>query len=335
MGQQLGFQMGQLSRQIAGLFTPEIQRATRFVQSLVDWMRSLTDTQRANIVRWLEAGAAAAIVAMVLPRVVSGVMAATTAIRALGLAIASGLSATGIGALLPLIGAIVSVVTALVVGTEAGRGALGRFFSFLSDVAAGFGRVFGPILTGIVGLVNRLTDAFDSTAGAVSDAFSGILDAFAPLGHALGTILDLIGAIAAPLLQIVVLIGSGIANALRPVIYLLSKVVDIVVTILEPAFRGLGLVIEGIAKAIAFITGQKIDLPKHVKPETPSRGGVAQAVGGMTSPESIYAQIAQASVQIGKSAQERQLDESRKQTQLLERIKAALGDNRKLAQEVS
>jgi phage-related protein len=327
IGAQFAFQMGVLSRNIAGLFQPEMQKAIDLIRSAVDWLRSLTDQQRANIVRWVEAAAAAALVAIALPRVVAGIILTVNALRALAVAITAGLSATGIGALLPLVGAIISIVSALVVGTEAGRGALGKFLGILSEFAAVVGRLLGPIFSAIGTVVGKITDAFEQVAGPVMAAIDSIAEALQPLFNVVGEIAKAFGDILAGAIRVLAVVVIDILTALRPFISFLAQLASVVLSAVVPVFKAFGAILSGIAKTLAYITGVKInwDTPKHKAPDASgNRRETAQNLGGFENLDAIYNRIAQASVQVGKPVAERQYDVAVASDTKLEQIKGIL-----------
>ena len=216
IGAQLAYQMGVLSRNIAGLFQPEMQKAIDLIRGAVEWMRSLTDAQRANIVRWIEAAAAAALVAIALPRVVSGIMAAVGAMKALTLA----LSGSGVGILLPIIGAVVSVIAALVAGTEVGRGALGKFLGIVTQIAGTLGRLFGPVFEAVGAVIGKLADVFEQVAPPILDAINSIIEAMQPLFDTIGEVAKSFGDVLAGGIRVLAVVIVDILAAYEAVRFL-------------------------------------------------------------------------------------------------------------------
>jgi hypothetical protein len=163
MGQVLGFQFQQLSRQIASLFLPEIKQVVNWLQQTVQWFRGLSGEQQANIKHWIEAGVAALGVVAVFPKVIAGMQFLGVAWKALSASFAVGLSATGIGALLPLLGLVAAGITAVLVGTDQGQSALKKMWGALMelgsafrDLGESFKPVFGVITDELTGFI-RLT----------------------------------------------------------------------------------------------------------------------------------------------------------------------------------
>lgn len=149
VGQQMAFWTERLSRSIAGLFGPEIKKAIGWIQDAVNWIQKLTAEQRTNLVRWIEAGIAALGVAMIMPKVFSGIMTVITAVRTLSLAMAglsASITATGIGAIVQVIGVAVAAMSGLVLGTQEGR-----------DAFAELGKAFAPLIKEVGRLIESLS----------------------------------------------------------------------------------------------------------------------------------------------------------------------------------
>lgn len=136
MGQVLSFQMERLALTIAGMFRPELEKVLDGINRLTDWINSLTDAQKKSIAHWIEAGAAALAVGLVLPRIVAGVRAVIGAVTALGAAIAGLEVSTGIGAILPILGLLAEGITVLMTSTESGRAALGELWESLKELGS-------------------------------------------------------------------------------------------------------------------------------------------------------------------------------------------------------
>lgn len=172
MGQVLSFQMERLALTMSGLFRPTIQKVIDGVSQLVNWINSLSNEQKANIAHWLEGAAAAAAVGVILPRIIAGIRGVAVAVVALGEAIAAGELATGIGAILPIIGLIAQAVTLIAVGTETGRSALGQLWETIKGVGKAFADIWeksgmpqfleaaGRALAVVLNTVTKLASSF-------------------------------------------------------------------------------------------------------------------------------------------------------------------------------
>ncbi len=165
-GERLGLQFQLLSREIASLFLPIIERVVGALQSVTSWFRSLDGPQQAFIGKMLTMAAAGLGVVMVLPKIIGGLQG-----MAAGFAL---LSAN------PFI-LVVAALGALLAGTEEGRGALGRLlaaFAPLLDIAAMIAEAFTPVveLFGSVlpPILSAVTAIFDAMAAVVRGLVAGI-----------------------------------------------------------------------------------------------------------------------------------------------------------------
>ncbi len=87
-GEHLRFQFSELSREIAGVFLPVIEKITAGVRQLVGWFRALSGEQQDQIMKWSLIGLGVLAVAKVLPLVITGLKALTFAGLAAGKALA-------------------------------------------------------------------------------------------------------------------------------------------------------------------------------------------------------------------------------------------------------
>lgn len=182
MGQLFQVQMERLSLTIAGLFRPELEKVLGAVQKLTDWIQHLTDAQKASIARWIEGAAAAVGLAVILPRIVSGVRAVITAVIALGEAIAAAEVATGIGAILPLLGLVVEAMGLLLVGTQAGRQALSGLWDVIKQIGSALAKLWDASgASAFLELVGQglavIAQALGRAAAKVGDVISGMMKA--------------------------------------------------------------------------------------------------------------------------------------------------------------
>lgn len=329
MSQQLGFQMERLSRSIAGLFAPELNKAIALVRQLSEWMRNLSDVQRANIVRWIEAAGAAAAVAIILPRIVAGIQATITAVRTLTAAIIAG-EAIISGGILPLVGAFVSALAALVVGTEVGRRGLGSFWDVIQRVGATLAQVLEPAIEGIATIVGRLTSVFDQMAGPIAEAVGEVLATLKPLLDMMPEIYQAVGDFMVAGLKAAAMALIGFLTIIRPFASFVVQVATVLWNVMIPAFKAWAFILEKIARLLAFITGKKMPTEEPGKVQGPdtkkNRGPLAPAAGGFENVDAVYNRIAQASVMLGRTVEEQQLDEQKLGNRILDRIDAKLGN---------
>ncbi len=156
MGERLGLQFQLLSREIASLFIPVLERVIGVLQSVTSWFRNLSGPQQSFIGGIAATAIALVAVAAIIPRIIGGLQGMA--------AVFTLLSAN------PFI-ALVGLIAALLVGTESGRSALGRLAA-----------AFGPIVTAVGQLFAALKPVIDllgNVVGAVADFIGGIASGIA------------------------------------------------------------------------------------------------------------------------------------------------------------
>ncbi len=83
MGEQLNWQIAELSRTIAGIFGPEIQDITDLIRNLTGWIRSLSDETIDSVVYWVKFAAVFGAVVTLAPKIISAIMMIIQSIKAL------------------------------------------------------------------------------------------------------------------------------------------------------------------------------------------------------------------------------------------------------------
>ncbi len=169
MGQVLGFQMERLSLTMSGLFRPTIQAITDGLGRLTDWINNLSEAQKASIARWIEAGAAALAVGVILPKITAGIGAVIGAVAALGAAITGAEISTGFGAILPILGLMAEGITLFVVGTEQGRNMLAQVGDALKPILDMTKELAAKYSDDINNAINAITDDVIMVARATAD----------------------------------------------------------------------------------------------------------------------------------------------------------------------
>ena len=157
----LAFQFERLGRAVGDIFAPIINKVVDIVARLAEFFRGLSDQTRDLIANFALAGVAVLAVATVLPKLVGGISLVVAGIQALTVAF-TGLNGVT-GGILIVIGAIVTALAAIFLGTEKGRAALGKLFDALKPL-------FG---------------AFAELASLVIDAFKPLIDLVVELASAL------------------------------------------------------------------------------------------------------------------------------------------------------
>ncbi len=174
MGERLGLQFSLLSREIASLFIPVLEMVIGALQRVTDWFRSLSGETQA-LIGWTATAVVGLLgVATILPRIIGGISAMGNVLSVL--------------AANPIV-AIVGAIAALLVGTEAGRGALGRLAEAFAPILSAVGRLFGalkPVFDLIGQAVSALADGIASVVGKVADAVESVGDFLGNTGRAVG-----------------------------------------------------------------------------------------------------------------------------------------------------
>jgi hypothetical protein len=230
MGTLLSFQFERLSRSMAGLFQPEIRKVIEGISALTGWIERLTPHQKELIARFILGAAAATAVATTLPFLISGISATVGAIRSLVVAVGILEGETGIGALLPLLGAAAAAFTALAIGTEVGRGGIGRFWEAIK-----------PVLTGLQTLATQLVDAlspvgdflvyvFDTVGQTVLSVVPYVQQAAVVIGRSLAGAFEQLSPIIAGFLPI----WSGVVQAVASMLPLWSRMAAGLVSLITP-----------------------------------------------------------------------------------------------------
>jgi ElaB/YqjD/DUF883 family membrane-anchored ribosome-binding protein len=188
-GEYLSLQFKQLSQQIAAVFLPVVQKLGEWLQKITQWLRSLSGSQQDNILRWAAMAAAGLGMLFLFPKIVAGIEAVKVALASFT---AEALFAEGVlsAGIIPLIGLIVSGLTALAVGTETGRSVLGVFwdvlvkvgqaiatvYNFVADLVGKFIDLVGAILDviGVTALWNAAGEVLQSVWEGIKAAFEAL-----------------------------------------------------------------------------------------------------------------------------------------------------------------
>lgn len=343
VGEILQIQFQRLSLAIAGLFRPELEKVTELVGRLRNWIEGLSESQRENLAGWLKAAAITGLVAGILPRVLAGVQALAVGFKALGAAITLSLDATGIGALLPLIGLAVGAMTAFLTTTESGKGILEELagaFEPVLDAAKQIWESLQPLFKVLAGVLSAVLAKLGAALAAVANALTGPIAAIAgALAAALEPVGKLVAALAEGLGKAVEklaasgyfeAIGSAIAaavglvgeladafltvwQALEPVQEVLIEILVLLVKGLAAVLKVVAAVVGAVAAAVKWLTTNVRELlglkaPELLKPPErkpkDDRSPFAQKVGGFEAVEATFRRIAAKSQLVGRGGKD-------------------------------
>jgi hypothetical protein len=175
----MGVQMGRLSRGIAALFVPEMNKLIGVVQRAADWFHKLDGPQQkliSNLAQGAIAGLAVAsvigVVGVAIIGLVPPIMAVVGAATLLD-AFLAGIPLI-VGIIVTEIMALVGGLTALTVGTETGRTALGKLFSIIKPIASAAMDLFGAIGEAVSPVVDLLSDFAQTLIENVSSPFEWV-----------------------------------------------------------------------------------------------------------------------------------------------------------------
>jgi hypothetical protein len=187
MGELLSLRMEMLSRQIGSLFVPELQAASDAIGRAVDWFRALSGEQQRNIARWIEGGLAALATATILPKVFAGITLVVTGLKSLTAAWLGVGAATG--GLLPLLGAVLSGLAALTVGSEAGRKGFMGLFDVVRPLLVAIGRIIGELADGLRPVMAELVALGKDFGSSLVEGLTAAIPLAAKLAQVLGEVL--------------------------------------------------------------------------------------------------------------------------------------------------
>ena len=344
---QFHFQMERLSRTIAGLFRPELQKLVDWLRQVTDWFRRLTPEQREQIVQWTKAALAASAVAMIMPKIVGGVQAVIGVLTQLAGVL--GIIDVETGGILPAIGMIVTALAALAVGTQAGRDALGEWWDMLKPLVGELMKVgkaimealapimpilaqvmgtvikalvpiiqfIGKVVEGLAAIAKPIIEILGIVVGAVAELAGEIIDALSPIAEAFGELFasfgELLGALGGALVPVV----QFVVGLLKGFLSILMQIAKVIIEVVMAPIRLLAWALRQIADAINTITGRAEKATPKKAARNEDRGPMAGAPSGFMAVDEAYRQIAQQSAKmgggVGKSTQERQLEVNEQQ----------------------
>jgi hypothetical protein len=307
-GNLLALQFTLLHREIASLFLPEIIKLTEALTRLVNWFHRLTGAQQDNIKRWIEGALVAAGVAIVLPKVIAGIAAMVAGVQTLtaalfGLGVASG-------GVLPAIGAIITAVTALAIGTAVGRQGIGSFLETFRPAFTEASKAISQLTSDLAPLLRGMEIMGNVLAKELASSLRELIPLFSELTKELVPLLKLIvGFVAVTTVATI----RGFTAALKELLPVLSSIA-----------RFFGVIIDKVGL-----------LPKEIAPTvaipdtstTASRRDVTPVGGQFEDVQATFRRLQSAALKLDageKSEAQKQLEETRQQTQKLEEIKMAI-----------
>jgi hypothetical protein len=268
IGDQINWQMQQISLSIAGLFRPELEKLINMLRAVTDWFRSLSDAQRENLARWALFLTVGLGVAVMLPAVVIGLRAMSVAIQAISAAIAAGSLGT-----LPIIFA--AVAAASVYFTE-GLSGLWNVITPLADAVSAFAAVMGEILGPILQVV------------AIGITY--VVKAVVALVEILKPVIQLVAVFSSGWLAWIAIVPAIVAGIWLVINAVRSLIVSLITMLALMGPKGWARIAAGLAVAGAGILAANAMQPGE-EPKKGSRSAAPAKVGGPEDITSAFSRL--------------------------------------------
>jgi len=183
-GERLNLVMTRLNQSIASIFTPAIHAAIDKLNQLTNWFRNLSGNQQEQIRNMVGMGVAFLGVATIVPKLISAVVALSTAFKT---------AFTNHPVLM-----IISAIASLLVTTEQGRAAIGKMGAALLPLAS-IATSFAKALEPIAAMLNKIVDAAVTIIAPMLSIVAAIVDMIGP-SILLGVVFYTLGVMAIPML---------------------------------------------------------------------------------------------------------------------------------------
>lgn len=222
--ERLGQALQNLSREIAGIFLPVVEKVIDGVKKVTSWFEQLSGHQQDQIMRWTAAAGAALFMLAIFPKIVTGITAVIGAIRAVTAALAAAGAASGIatGGLTTILGIVASLVAAFVGFGAASEEGFGSLSKLIEPIQSAFGRIteaVAPLFAAVDKIGELFTRLIDSAVGpltfvmnALADVVIVFVDALIVLQSVLSPVVDLL----VQFLSFASELASKVANFLAP-----------------------------------------------------------------------------------------------------------------------
>jgi hypothetical protein len=222
--ERLGQAMQSLSREIAGIFLPVVEKVIDGIKKVTSWFEQLSGHQQDQIMKWTAAAGAALFMLAIFPKIVTGISAVIGAIRAVTAALAAAGAASGIatGGLTTILGIVASLVAAFIGFGAASEEGFGSLSKLIEPIQAAFGRITeaaAPLFAAVDKIGELFTRLIDSAVGplnfvmgALADVVIVFVDALIVLQSVLSPVVDLL----VQFLSFASELASKVANFLAP-----------------------------------------------------------------------------------------------------------------------
>lgn len=244
-------------RDLAGvvgkMLAPVLEKVTQLIRMFADWLNSLSAGTKKAIVGIVGVALATSVLLIVIPQLISQVVALTTAvvsldIAAAGIPIAIGLVVTGIAALIQYGGSLKGVMDSLSEAFAPVMGALNRLWAVFQE---GFGvlqKTFSVIMENLQPAFEMITPLIESIVNVTTSLMriwvawqrvvGGLANAFMPLVKAIFQIAQQIQGALLPIVELVADVFAELAEVLGELLVeILKPIAEFIKTFVVPIFE--------------------------------------------------------------------------------------------------
>jgi hypothetical protein len=289
MGEALTQRMSLLSREIASVFLPMIRQVVDWVGQAFSWFRSLNSEQAESIRRWTVATLVGLGVAAIFPKIIAGIMGTIVALGQLALAIAGVETETGIGVLLPILGAIATAVAGVTAGIMASTVDFEHLKQIAEPILAKLAKLWDEIMEAVQPVIDSLGGEVDGLLSEIGGALEEIIGFVTENKEALTAMFD----VAADGLRVMIHMTEGWLR-------LIGKILDAIRDI-GAWFSGLPDWLKLIISPLGFMASNRTPPTRTPRPDHPGgdREHLSPAGGQRESIGEAFMRVQQTSLRTG------------------------------------
>jgi len=237
--ERLGQAMQELSREIAGIFLPVVEKVIEGIKKVTSWFEQLSGSQQDQILKWTAAAGAALLMLAIFPKIVTGATAVIGAIRAIAASLTAAGAASGIatGGLTTILGIVASLVAAFIGFGAVSEEGFGSLSKLIEPIQAALGRIAeaaAPLFTAFDKMGGLFTRLIDSAVGPLTfvmnllaDVIIVFVDALIVLQAILSPLVDLFEQFIATAYSLASQIFNFLAPAIGVIVAPLKQAVDL------------------------------------------------------------------------------------------------------------
>lgn len=332
MGDVLNNSLTRLSLSIGGLFGPEIEKINQLIRGLTSWIDGWDASTKRTVAGIVLTTTATAAIA-------GAIGIATVAVHQLTAAVIELEAATGVGLILPILGATAAALGGLAIGTEAGQKSLANLGNTLAPLGTGFLKLWDslqPLMNALWQLAEIAGSGIAMVAKFAGELVSGLAPAFNLVSGLAGLAINVLAVplqflmgIFEGLFEVFGQLALAIKDVLEPFTDLFENVLgtfgevmkwlggelkSLGKSIVEFLLAPIRLLIEGLKMASSLLEALGLKKVKSPNSEASDRNALARKSTGVSSLESFYERIAKETLSMGsgRSVEQEQLDEMKK-----------------------